>query len=793
MKKKTPTNTYIPGTPTQEKTVVGRMSRFLDHPLAADCLACALLAVAVLLPLTALWELPGGTGALWGVVALVLVAFAVLRLRWWLTPLLLFVFVGANAVLHYYWRDVPQWIAYWSSFVLWIGQGMPYHELYTETGGLLLVQGLLAAAVTAVLFPLVRRPVLFPAALLLSGGGLVFLFILKPADFTLPLVFWTAGLILLLPGLHAHFVLKTPARARLQMLAIPGALLAVIAGLWITPEDTGAWQAQWLRHFVADLTAWVEGPFRNPSPLYSGFVTGEMGLQPLTERMGGPAVLNNHQILDVHTDTPVLLRGQVLDVYTGNNWATGWYDGDLRYNSLFWRSHRRTAFNLDLPAGRGMARKMYQDLTREINLDVMFLDNRFPSLFMAGRLRQMKFSHYVTDIEPYFNLRGELYTHAFFPRNSGFIATTRIWDKTLPDFDSKFLALEKETADRTDKWLEEYGARYTALPPTLPDSVRTLAAEITADAETPYQKALALSDWLAENTVYSLEPALPPADVDFVAHFLETRTGYCTYYATALAVMARAVDLPTRYVTGFALTRRTGSQDGRYLATGETAHAWVEIYFHGIGWLEFDPLAWDAQNPLNQRAAAQPTGPVHAVEEELPALEEPSFVLEEAELPEPAGLETESRSLLWVLVPVSLLALLVLFVFAYSFLRLYLRRRYHFYELDYVLRRLPDNAACMEYYYRDILRQLALLEVAPQPGETLVTFPRRVDRRLPLPDAAFVPVANAMMQVHFAQEEPGAEALQNAYLYHLRLEELLPEKLGRFFYVLRRVLARDKR
>ena len=787
--------TYIQGTPTQQKTVAGWMSRLLDHPLPADCLACALLTVAVQLALTSFLELPGGAGALWGAAVMAVGLFAVLRLRWWLTPLALIAFVGVNAIMHYYWRDLPQWIAYWSGFAGWVWQGLPYRELYTENNGLLLVQGLITGLVAAVLFPLVRRPRLFPVALLISGGALVALFVASPADFSTIVCTWVAGLIILLPGLQAHFGLQTPARARMQMLAIPGAVLAVGLSLWLTPADTSHWRALWLHNLVTDVQALWEGPFRTATPLYSDFITGEMGLHPLLERMGGPAQLEDRRILDVRTDTPVLLRGQVLDVYTGNNWATGWYDGDLRYDSLLWRGRRRDVFQLNLPSGRGVARKMYQDLTKEIKIDVIYLESRFSSLFLAGRPRQFSLSRYLDDTEAFFNLRGELYTHQPVPRHNGTSAITRIWDKSLPDFDVQFLALEQETINRRDDWLEDNAARYTALPDTLPASVGALAADITKDATTPYQKAQALSQWLAENCVYSLEPEAPPPEADFVAHFLETRIGYCTYYASAMAVLARAVDLPARYVTGFALeqypTRLGTGQENRYLATGETAHAWVEIYFSGIGWLEFDPLSWDVQNPLN--AQPEEEAPVAATDvtapEPLPT--EPEFVLEAPVLPTPEEGTPEEGSMRWLLILVGLgLAVVFLAAGVYG-LALYGRRRFRCYELDYALRRHPDNGACMEYYYRDILCQLALLDMRPQPGETLVTFPQRADKRFVFADAALAPVANAMMTIYFAQDRDsiGPGDLRSAYTYHRQLEELLTERLGKWRYLWHRVLT----
>jgi hypothetical protein len=90
---------------------------------------------------------------------------------------------------------------------------------------------------------------------------------------------------------------------------------------------------------------------------------------------------------------------------------------------------------------------------------------------------------------------------------------------------------------------------------------------------------------------YTLDLPPPPTDRDVVDFFLfDLRKGYCDYYATAMVVMARAAGLPARLVTGYA----SGLYDeatGRVIVTEADAHSWVEIYFSGFGWIEFEPTA----------------------------------------------------------------------------------------------------------------------------------------------------------------------------------------------------------
>ncbi len=138
---------------------------------------------------------------------------------------------------------------------------------------------------------------------------------------------------------------------------------------------------------------------------------------------------------------------------------------------------------------------------------------------------------------------------------------------------------------------EAIASRYLQLPETLPDRVRQLAVAVTADAETVYDKAAALEGYLRQEIIYNDKIAPPPAGADGVDYFLfDVRAGYCDYYASAMAVMARALGIPARIASGYA--EGTWDEEARAYQVRELdAHTWVEIYFPGYGWIEFEPTA----------------------------------------------------------------------------------------------------------------------------------------------------------------------------------------------------------
>jgi len=145
--------------------------------------------------------------------------------------------------------------------------------------------------------------------------------------------------------------------------------------------------------------------------------------------------------------------------------------------------------------------------------------------------------------------------------------------------------------------------QYLKLPP-LDARIAKLADEITAAAPTNYDKAAAIERYLATHFGYTLQlPLLPTRDP--LANFLfERKRGHCEYFASSMAVMLRALGIPSRIVTGF----RGGEFNdltGQYVVRASDAHAWVEAYFPGYGWIGFDPTPAGALAPRTRWSRMQ--------------------------------------------------------------------------------------------------------------------------------------------------------------------------------------------
>lgn len=122
------------------------------------------------------------------------------------------------------------------------------------------------------------------------------------------------------------------------------------------------------------------------------------------------------------------------------------------------------------------------------------------------------------------------------------------------------------------------------------DNLVKLAWDITADCKSDYEKAIRLESYFrVQGFEYSLDYV---PDDDSIEYFVfESKKGYCVSFATAMTLMARAVDLPARYVEGFAAFEP--SPEGGFVIRDGHAHAFVEVYIPGTGWMTFDPTVPD--------------------------------------------------------------------------------------------------------------------------------------------------------------------------------------------------------
>ena len=136
---------------------------------------------------------------------------------------------------------------------------------------------------------------------------------------------------------------------------------------------------------------------------------------------------------------------------------------------------------------------------------------------------------------------------------------------------------------------------YLQLPPRLDVRIPALAKQMTTRANSSYDKARAIENFLRSRFGYTLNLVGKPGD-DPLANFLfVTRAGHCEYFASAMTILLRTLDIPAREVNGF-LPGEYNDLAGDYIVRASDAHSWVEVYFPGSGWVTFDPTPPATEN-----------------------------------------------------------------------------------------------------------------------------------------------------------------------------------------------------
>jgi len=164
----------------------------------------------------------------------------------------------------------------------------------------------------------------------------------------------------------------------------------------------------------------------------------------------------------------------------------------------------------------------------------------------------------------------------------------------IPFATAKDLSMVPLPANNPNTWSNDSNYKalqdYLQKPDDLPPTVLKTVQQWTNGATNAYQAVYMLQNHLNDTTqfAYSVNNPPVPANMDAVSWLLQTHQGYCTYYATAMTIMARLLGIPARLVSGFS-QGQFDPQRKAWVVKGSDAHSWVQVYFPGYGWISFDP------------------------------------------------------------------------------------------------------------------------------------------------------------------------------------------------------------
>ena len=759
--------------------VFGRLGRESVMALAADGAAVALLAGGFSYLFFSLTGLDTSLSAsIWTALACTLASILLTR-RWWILPSLLFLGFATGTFLLLRQEDPSETIATLTGLARmgwWILTG------YTAPTPAILpyLTWLSVWAITLPLLLIVRK--LFNMLAIALGTAAVFMSLwiagLSPSIEAMALCI--AGLASLFPRQFALSVNRAAggreplARGAMQVLAVPISILCIVLALGFVPENTASWRLRILVNSVADVKDLLDLWDGDVRP-HEEFTIANLGWQPLGSRLGGPIQPSNREYLRIRTEVGSLhLRAGTRDTYTGFNWLDSQLDPQFRFGSFLWRGTQNEAFDTGRPAGADRS-EFTRQMMQEVDVRITHIAAGQPFFFTGSRTERIRISRSY-DAIPYFNIQGELFSYQSVPVQGEYAIRADFFNRFTESFDARMLEWENRVEADPPEWIEAVEARYLQLPENFPESVVNTAADIAGQG-TPYERAMNLQAFFRDDFTYTLTPVVPPADVDFVEHFLQTREGYCVYFATAMTVMARTQGLPSRYVEGF--LSPSPKPGALYSITGKMAHAWVEIYFDGIGWVLFDPTP-----------TPDPNAPV-VTPSITPPIEEPSISPEPTMFPltpivpyDPDDEPTVSAAMI-LFMALFLMAPPAFWMTVSIRKRLLVSR----YRLSSVRRRFANRERQMAFYHSDILRQLACLDIQPDPGETLSGFARRADRRIAIDQVRIEDATDIFLRRKYGLLFPTGEDIARQSSVHKALEDYLQVTLTPNQYLRKRIFG----
>lgn len=607
--------------------------------------------------------------------------------------------------------------------------------------------------------------------------------------------------------------------------------IMVIAITFLFPLNQGRFSIPWLDTKIDKSIDGIINKFSNVD--VSSFDYFSFGISGFgkTDKLGGNLKLNNTHVMNVKTEhSNLYLRAASKVTYDGHRWYADEnnfdslglgqvYDRQLSSDtSLMFMgllsALKAETFSLDMNKN---------DYFEASNAEVEFVNMKTKSIFMPVKAYNLRFGSMqevlqdneqmlsTKDIQgkgfsynlKYFNLnlknekliellRKSKKSDNITGMRNKYNVRTQNSDAVTSVRSADFAEATEVPVLRSNNYIDSLYEKYTQLPETITPRVRELAQEITKDKNNNYDMAKAIETYLSKNYPYTLAPGTPPRSRDFVDYFLfEGKKGYCTYYASAMTVLLRCLDIPARYVEGYILPPE--KKDGVYKVTNQQAHAWVEVYFDGFGWIPFEPTSPFVANLYNDRTiSATISGEMldTGYEDYMEMMDK--YRNQGAAVTYDLDTETETDSgmkkpVLTLIIISAVIALIVLVIGTIASINYF-----KFYNLQRKIKKGDPNSS-MLIAYSYILKALKFQGVNVHPGETPTQFSERVEKIFDIKSfsfnkTSFTKISGYYVKARYSRNTLTHKEIEQTLEFINVLLELIFEKSGRFKFGFSRYL-----
>ena len=484
--------------------------------------------------------------------------------------------------------------------------------------------------------------------------------------------------------------------------------------------------------------------------------------------LGGPLIQTEKEIMKVESDQPVYLRGNTKHYYTGRNWE----EVNLDYG------------NTPLPTyGIGDRFNFISPEEEDLLFNWKYLTVTFDAFSS-----QTIFTPYMP-IKVNMNKKGKVFhgLDDIISTDDGIYKDESYLVEYLQP-----LPYEKSIeagANRSKDMLSNTDSIYLQVPDeSITERTRQLTDSLVNEGDSDYEKSIKIQDYLRNNYKYELDVKEVPEGQEFIDHFLfEEQEGYCTYYASSMAVMLRLQGIPTRYVEGYIANEEM--EDGRYQVRQKHAHTWVEAFIEPVGWMRFEPTA--AYDDPTESGTQEETEEDEPFEEEmvpekdnLPDTPDENIEtdLEDEDL-ETSSKEKNQKDNRWTIVTISIIgifSLLILIRILWKYTK-YRRKNREFQSLD-------DKYKII-FLYDDIVQILALLGFPAKTGETHFEYANRISYKFRnLKGYGVKNITDRFVELKYSDREVESDDIKAFLEYKTLLDKRLRNHLGRWKYFYRKYI-----
>ena len=542
------------------------------------------------------------------------------------------------------------------------------------------------------------------------------------------------------------------------------AFIIIILALLI-PKNTDFIAWPWLNSKVVSVFPSIE-EFRS-SQNYSrrndesdSFDFASTGFMGKDKKLGGSVELSDKIVMTVWAPRSIYLRGNIKEEYNGFKWiSVGHSYSNYKLGSDF----------SDLDDQDKSSYYQEEDITIKNNL---FASTTIFSPYRPSKVFSNDKHNLLVDLNQSIKVPNGIY------KDERYVVR---YQDPLPYGISKSRGKDESKSELID--LENY----LQISNTISDRTIKLTDKIVLDKGNDLEKAVAIESYLRANYNYSLEVEDIPYGSEFIDYFLfESKEGYCTYHASAMAIMLRIQDIPSRYVEGYLVKERI--EDGKYQVRQKNAHAWVEAFIEPVGWMTFEATPAYSISPRYENYSLSNES-IGEFSQENPDIELEDFEKvggdrknTEDSIEDDGNIDIYERgsdkdNFNYKYTLFIMISIIFIFVFFYPLKNMItiIKNKRSF--------KSANNNDQIVLLYRDICDLIAVLEYPIKSGETHFEYADRINHKFyNLDDMGIKEVTDIFVKAKYSQDSSSSEEVVILSKYKNILESRVKISIGRVRY-----------